>query len=269
MKRWFTGALLASCCALAQTPHIIMVSDVPIVEGALNDMESLLVKKLSDQLQGEFSVEFQVASRSREWRLLEKRENICLYNKTKNAQREQLAYFSRLPIAVFPPNRLIMNKPLDFPGELDLEGLVHQQGLQIGVVDGRSYGGKMDAEIARLKKYLYVLGGEHNAVRLQHMMEENRLDGIIEFSAAFANHLPKDKDITDYFIYPLKDSGDYVLGYIACARSELGNHVIELIDKKMATPEFQADIRASHLEIFPANEKPFLQTKLKVIFTQE
>ncbi len=255
--------------AAPQTPYkVIIPSDFVFDGGETPDfLAGKLLLEVQNYLAGKVEFEMQLASRSREWRLLAQRDDICLYNKTKTSERQILAYYSQLPLVIYPPNRLIVRKRSgDFDERMELATAVDKYGLVIGVVSGRSYGSGLDKEIMRLGDKLFINGGEFNAERLHKILQQNRLDGVIEYSRVFTSRLKSQQEVDQYHFIQLDDAADFSYGYIACSRSEVGKQVIQLINEALASNTMKEHSLVQHQLTFPVDEYEYIKKELELIW---
>lgn len=202
------------------------------------DLVSKLVYYVTDALANNYQISFQQASREREWRLVEKQENICLYNKTRTPEREKIATFSTLPLIVYAPNRLILKRDLNIKQPVSIQHIL-SLGLNIGVVKGRNYGEQLDALISQRTEYFYVGAGSNKAERLEVMLKQGKLDGIVEYSSVFKSRQPDARIGEEYFIYSLKEAQKAVKGFLACANTPIGNQFVHDFEQIMLREDYR------------------------------
>lgn len=207
------------------------------------DLVSNLVYYVIDALESDYKVSFQQASREREWRLITKQNNVCVYNKTRTLEREKVAIFSTLPLIVYAPNRLILNKPLSVPQPVSFQHIL-SLGLTIGVVKGRNYGEQLDSVIAENADRLYLGAGSNKAERLEVMLKQGKLDGIVEYSSVFRSRQTDARIGQGFFIYALKEAQEVVRGFLACANSEVGKQFIGDFEQVMQSENYRAFVIA-------------------------
>jgi uncharacterized protein (TIGR02285 family) len=194
----------------------------------------------------------------RAWRLITARPNVCIYNKVKNAPRERLAIYTKYPLVIFPPNRLMTFDSPNLSYNVSLTQLVKEQKLKVGVVDARSYGKGLDEEIAEIQSYLVILPGFLSAKRLRKMFVQGKLDAIIEYSAVFLDDPDLDIPSERLSFHQLDSATEFVSGYIACSKSEMGAYVINLFDKMLHK---EKNIK----KLIEMNQKEFPQAEHKAI----
>ncbi|MDE3274371.1 hypothetical protein [Pseudoalteromonas sp. G4] len=233
-----TSLLLLSFATVAKQEITFATDLMPEQGNRKVDLVSSLVYYVTDTLQNEYQISFQQASREREWRLVTKQNNVCLYNKTRTPEREKIAVFSSLPLIVYAPNRLILNRNLDLPQPLSLTEII-SLGLNIGVVKGRNYGEQLDLLIAKHSEHLYVGAGSYKAERLEVMLKQGKLDGIIEYSSVFKSRQPEAVINKDYYVYALKEAQQAVKGFLACSDSNVGKQFIDDFEQVMLSEDYR------------------------------
>lgn len=215
--------------------------------------------------------DFVPLSRARELQLVKAGENLCLYNKVKNAERQQFLYYSRFPISVFPPNRLIIKQPNQLQKQVELTQVLDNTNLRIGVADGRSYGQRLDDEIRYSKDKLFTLAGVDVDMRLMKMVLENKLDGMIDFSGAFFSRKQFLGEVANinFSVHALNSAQQFVFGYVACVKTDTGRQVIDLIDNSLQKPIVYGYMKKLFKEQFPKEESPFVIQELDRVFGKQ
>jgi len=215
--------------------------------------------------------EFVGLSRAREWQLVKAKQDLCLYNKVKNSEREQHLIFSRFPISVFPPNRLIVAANSGLPRQVSLRQVINSSQLKIGIANGRSYGNLLDQEIDSMRTAMFVLNGTDVDRRLIEMLATKKLDGIIDFSAAFFSRLSSlGGNATQKFsVHRLNSAQESLFGYVGCSNTSSGRAAIGLLDAAFKLPEVYAFMLALYSEQFPPEETPLVIQELESRFKEE
>jgi uncharacterized protein (TIGR02285 family) len=112
-------------------------------------------------------------------------------------------------------------------------------GLNIGVVKGRNYGGQLDALISQHTEYFYVGAGSNKAERLEVMLKQGKLDGIVEYSSVFKSRQPDARIGEEYFIYSLKEAQKAVKGFLACANTPIGKQFVHDFEQIMLREDYR------------------------------
>lgn len=233
--------------------EIIIVSDSRSPASAI-DLATQSLYSIQEQLKDNLIFSEVFSTHRRAWRVLIARPNICIYNKVKNAERERFSIYTKYPLVVFPPNRLIIFDSPKLSYNVSLTKLVKEQKLKVGVVAGRSYGKKLDEEIAELQSYLIILPGYLSAQRLRKMFIQEKLDAIIEYSAVFLTDSNLDIPSERLSFHQLDTATEFVSGYIACSKSAIGENAIKLFNKALRTEENQKNLIKMNQKEFPKTE---------------
>jgi uncharacterized protein (TIGR02285 family) len=233
--------------------EIIIVSDSRSPSSGI-DLATKSLYSIQEQLKDNLSFSEVFTTHRRAWRVLIARPNICIYNKVKNADRERFSIYTKYPLVVFPPNRLIIFDSPNLSYNVSLTKLVKEKKLKVGVVDGRSYGKKLDEEIAKLESYLIILPGYLSAQRLRKMFIQEKLDAIIEYSAVFLDDsdlvIPSER----LSYHELDTATEFVAGYIACSKSAVGENAINLFNTALHTEKNQRNLIKMNQKEFPKTE---------------
>ena len=124
--------------------------------------------------------------------------------------------------------------------DVSLKQLLADNRLTIGVVKGRQYGSEIDRLIESQAAGLYVGAGANKAERLHRMFTQGKLDAIIEYSAVVTSRKIASGDISEYFVYPLKEAQQTASGYIDCSKSALGKRVKSDFEDIMNSAAYQS-----------------------------
>lgn len=139
------------------------------------DIASIIIKDIEEHKFTELSFTLLEENRKAQWRLIQSRPDICLYNKVKHKPRLNYALFTDLPLTAFPSNRLITYKTNFIRGNVSLYEIVQSYGLKVGIIESRSYGKMLDDKIANLKSKLIIISGKDSSQRLRKMFLKKKL----------------------------------------------------------------------------------------------
>ncbi|MBQ4889965.1 hypothetical protein J8L86_08945 [Shewanella sp. MMG014] len=232
------------------------------------EMEAIaLLTEFSDE---QLSFDQEQVSMTRGWLELSKQQNSCMFNKIKTAERESVAHFSKYPISVYPPLRLIVmshHREL-FPKEFDLANFPADTHGQLGVVKDRAYGDFIDEKIKRNPHQYYIRGGMGSSNSLIKMLKAERVKGIIEYSEVVDAFLRDNNQSLDYQSIPIRHVTQPIYGYIACSQGEKGKKVIAEIDRIMGLQSFQEAFIQMHADFFGEAEQAILIPELERVFSQ-
>ncbi|WP_285163136.1 hypothetical protein [Shewanella goraebulensis] len=230
------------------------------------EMEAIsLLTEFSDN---QLTFEQQQVSMTRGWLELSKQQNSCMFNKIKTPARLDVATFSRYPISIYPPLRLIVltkNQHI-FANQLDLAQLPENTQGEIGVVKDRAYGEYIDNQIAKTPHEFYVRGGVSSSNKLIEMLNAQRVLGIIEYSEVVDAYLRDNDKTLDYISIPIRHVEQAIYGYIACSKGAKGDKVIAEIDHVMSQQSFQEAFIRMHDDFFGEAEKSILIPELETLF---
>lgn len=240
MRTLLIGMLIMVSCALEAKQRIVIATDLLPNDQRKSDLVSGFVYYITDTLNDRYIFDYQLASREREWRLIEQQKNVCLYNKVRSPSREAIALYSKAPLIVYAPNRLIVTAPLPWDNDISLANLLEDRPMQIGVINGRTYSEQIDKLIEKDSRYFYKGAGSKKAERLHYMLLQNKIDGIIEYSSVFRSRQQDDNDNTEIFVYPLREARLPVKGFFACSRSDIGQQLLDDIDQLMKTSDYRS-----------------------------
>jgi len=218
------------------------------------DLSSRIILNLQGQMSKDVEISYERADRTREWLLLNKRPDVCLYNKIKTRTRMAQGIYSKVPMNIYPANRLVIKKEYNIPQHTSISEAIHQYGLKIGVVAGRSYGEAIDRIIENEKQNLVIIRGEYGALRLRSMLMQSKLDGIIEYQEVFVNEIGKQKSEEMLSYIELSDIPPYILGYFVCSKSAQGKKAIEMLDELLSTKKVRDMIIEEHKAEFASIE---------------
>lgn len=122
-------------------------------------------------------------------------------------------------------------------GQLNLQQILKDGKLTVGVVAGRSYGADMDKILASYagKPNIYQINSRDAVDSLKKMLLKKRIDLVL------AN--PYEPGFLEFTFWPLADQPDYMLVYAACARSDEGKEIIADINKILRQPSVREAAR--------------------------
>lgn len=183
---------------------------------------------------------------------LVQRDGYCSLNKRKTPQREQQLLFSRYPLNIGPPLKLIHLAAKPLPAEVDLlDWLVKSPRIKIGIAAGRSYGPVLDALIAQQSTRFYQLAGEDAHIKLWLMLQKGRLDALIDYSVR-SSLLAKQSDGIE--ATTIRGEPNFDLAYLVCHRSEHGQQLINLFDQLLQQPALQQQLLGNYQQYFSPKE---------------
>ena len=168
---------------------------------------------------------------------LETRQNVCsafLLNPSEQKARVRLSepYLVTLPyglITVSGTAEKGLARFMDGKGTLDLESLVRQGNLRVGVSFGRSMGSRYSSMIESMKGApgLFMRRGSVGARGLLEMLFNGRIDAMVGFPTEVnyvMRQMGRDPSILSF--HSVRGGDPAVFLYFGCSKSPLGEQVI-------------------------------------------
>ncbi len=199
---------------------------------------------------------------SRALALLQSEPNACVGNKILSPEREAISYHTQLPQVVFPGLRIFALKDRDGAAALQrlsngdgvsLEQLLDSEHkLRLAVVGGRKYSTEIDAILQNptWQRQLWRRHGSDDTAGVLHMLQEGRIDFVIEYPNVFAHYQGQTSDNSPYLSYPLVESPQLLAGYILCSRTPQGAALIARFDQLLAKISTEPHYLQAHLRWF-------------------
>ncbi len=250
-----------------QLTKIQIVSDfIPENNKADKNIANKIMLTIGERISPATVLEFIPASRLREWKQLQTMPDVCLYNKVKNSEREQSAFFNQYPIMAFPGNRLVIYNHPELSQDITLEEVIQKHKFLIGISAGRSYGKHIDQFIASHPDNFVDINGDKSSRRLHEMLFQNKLDAILEYTTVLKERFKNDPRIEKTRFLSIDEESHAVFGYLACSRSEQGKLNIATFDKVLKETTMQNQIIKLHQQLFTDPERSLLISALKAKF---
>jgi uncharacterized protein (TIGR02285 family) len=195
--------------------------------------ENLVLSQLNN-----YQINFQRVSARRTDLTIKNHNNICTASKIKNKSRQQYSLFST-PQNLYLGYKLyrlkqqtpLPNDVINEQGEIiSLKKLfMAEPNKVLAIADGISYGKFFDEAISELKpNNVYVRSGVKRAEAISKMLISKRIDYILYFPAVLNKVIDKDIQLESYNI---ANAEPYILGHFTCSKNELGQQVINDINK--------------------------------------
>lgn len=246
-----------------ELPEAVFVSD-ELASGAKPVGATLVIDKLKQRLSDKLKFVYIKASRKREWRELTTHDNVCLFNKIKTSEREETAYFSAIPIQVFPPNQLIVLDNKKLPQAITIQEAIHHYKLNIAVQSGRSYGEETDIQLRENKKSLSAIEGLNSTGRVMKMMLNGRFNAIVEYSTVVETNLKEQGDeslLSRISAHQILGGAGFSHGFIACSKTPEGLHIIKVINSVLKQEDMQNMMVDLNLSYFPEISHPSIKNE--------
>ena len=206
----------------------------------------------------------------RMWKELAGDDNACVYNKINTPERERIAIFSQYPLTIFPPIRLISFTPLPIfnTDAIDFDTVPASYQMQIGTIEGRSYGENLDEIIKKYPQWFYQRNGTDSASKLVEMLFAGRVDAILEYSQPVEGYFKQFHAEKSFHAQSIKGNTDFVYGYIACNRSDRGQEAINKVNDAFKNHQFQQTYLQHHLNYFGDKEAAALTQEISQMFSK-
>jgi len=194
--------------------------------------------------------------------LLKSEPNACVGNKILTPEREAISYHTQLPQVVFPGLRIFALKnragaaalqALNNGGGVSLEQLLDRESkLRLAVVGGRNYSTEIDVILQNKvwERQLWRRHGADDTAGVLRMLQEGRVDFIIEYPNVFAHYQGKTKDTNTFVSYSLAESPQLLAGHILCSRTPQGAALIARFDQLLTQISADPSYLQAHLKWF-------------------
>lgn len=220
-----------------------------------------------------YRLNFIKATGDRAEKILQNEANACISDRLKTPNREVFSFFSR-PHDLYLGQKLyriaqstpLSSKELNSQGEL--MSLAHlftrypEKILAIG--SAVSYGVELDRQIAELNpKNVFVRSGSSRIVSLANMLFKSRVDYVIYYPQEISKLNQSNVKLESYTI---AGSPPYFLGRVACAKTEVGEHIIKHIDEILLQAYQTREFYCAHEKWLDTGDIPKLRQYFHDVF---
>jgi len=191
------------------------------------------------------------ANARRSWQMVAAGEHACQVSSVRTPEREKLAFFTDTLIA--PPQQLIVRRdkaallPHNAAGEVELARLLADAHLQGALIDGRSYGDLVDAQLEKLphSPSLVRYTASDFGSRMLTMLGKGRADYTIGYDVSLSHAPAEGGPLPSVALtsLPIAGASAPVRAGVACPRNAWGRVTIQHIDKLLSTPAGVAMLR--------------------------
>lgn len=240
------AALLLALPLRAQEQMTWLMSDFPPVTIPVNGMPT---KGIADQIVrylashwGHDDHRYVYANSKRTWHMLQRGSQACFAAALRTPERERTAYFSNTSLV--PPPVLIVRAdalaalPLTPAGEVDLARLLAKRSLHGALVENRSYGAQLDAQLAQRPADANLeqtaIGDYGRNVLL--MVARQRADYTFDYDFALAYGQTVQPELAQLRTVAVAGVTQAVVAGVACPRTPWGRKMIRKIDAILGTP---------------------------------
>lgn len=221
---------------MANFPPVTIPEGRQVNEGFFDKAMLFLIEGLP-----EYQHQYHTANFKRIILELEKQENACCPSLYKTPERERFIAFS-VPAMVVLPNGVIASSAtreklapyVDSEGRISLLALLEDDGITLGISNGRIYSGGIDKILKRFEGHdnLLVRSGDDVFQGLLSMMHRGRIDCLLGYPSEAGYFTRENSEVQDFDYYPVKESTvSFTLGHIGCPDTEWGRAVITKINE--------------------------------------
>jgi len=251
--------------------EMVLISDNDLLGENEQAIGFQVLRLLQKESKTAITIKHVIATHSRAFQMVKKPLNYCMFNLIKTPQREAFLLFTKRPISIYPPIRLITlsNSPLTNP--FSFEQLTGNENLKIGAIKGHSYGAFLDKNLLKNQGYLYFSGQRNSTQRLTGMLIKRRIEGFLEYTSSvkgFENVAGITKGVK---LRSLEIVGNKkpAMGYLACSNSKEGKQIIDVMNKAFNLPQIEAQYIELHQLYFGHQEHALLSATFEQLFVQD
>lgn len=220
------------------------------------DTTKLVLSALTD-----YDINIQLVQLPRAKILMKSMDNLCMSNRVKTKERLKDNTFS-LPVNVFPSLRLYyLADNENIFTDNSLEALLNEQGelkslahifnhypnAILATTKGRSFGEVVDKQIQQVPSdNILQRAGDGRYQAMMQMLLKGRVDFIIDFPVEIKRELDAFNRPVSLASLPMADTPDYVVGHIACSKSDLGEKVVQQVNTRLLALYQQAEFFDAH-----------------------
>ncbi|MDC9521930.1 transporter substrate-binding domain-containing protein [Pseudoalteromonas sp. Angola-31] len=239
--------LLISSLSHANEPLTLLSRANASTDGFLNSdktFESLLNHTINTKLQW--------TNQARLIKRLMGNEAVCSYDIIKTPEREKHILFSNIPTTIYEQRKIYAFKRTlqNFPERVSVAQLLEKD-FTLAVDSGTSYQ-KLEPVLTKYNEQIAAISSEDTSSQLPQLLIHNRIDMIVDYEVnvlgALTNEQLKQIDSREIAEFP-----EFVNGYFACSKSELGEKVIKTINILMNTPEIYDRLQKSLQQAYSAD----------------
>jgi len=174
------------------------------------------------------------------------KQDICKVDFFKTDDRQEYALFSEVPSVIDLNLRVFLYekkaKKLNLKNPVSIAELLANENVKTYFPLARKYGENLDPIIARAEVDRKKLRKDIAAKKLIKNFYKQKIDYLVEYSPVvkyYSNYAELGENLTGFTI---KETSPYIKAYVACAKTEFGNKVMQDINKILIehrhTPEY-------------------------------
>jgi len=254
----------------------LLRSDTNTPESTVVDTTRLLMAALP-----QYQSNLELAQRTSISRLLKKIPNSCTANRVKTTERLNSSIYS-LPLNIALGLRLYSQQgaianfmPLDALNNtnelISLPSLFTGKEIYtLGINNGRSLGVFLDQQIKTLDEHnLVIRNGHESTLSLVKMLIKGRINYLIEYPLSVNEALATLNTSTKLDSLEIANSPDYIVGYVACSKGEIGEKIIKEINVALQQLYQSSDFYHAHIRYLDMRDIPDFNQAYQAIFQVE
>lgn len=259
----FLGVSLAQAASAAQLIWLNGDSQGP----ALREVRRLLAQQAPDLRQLE-----RRANAKRSWQSLARGEEACHISAVRTPEREAIAWFA--PYLLMPPPQLIVQRdrvsslPLNARGEVQLAQLLADPQWHGVLIDGRSYGPRIDALMAApARARISRVSAPDFGSQMMELLQRGRADFSVEYDLMlhrFASAQARER----LQAMPLAEAGEALVVGVACPRTTWGQGMIKEVRAALARPDAARRLKQALLEELSAETAQRYAPQIDAFYAQ-
>ncbi len=237
-------------------------------------IENLIIQQLKKSPQ--YDVRIVRVTAPRIIKTLSSKDNVCVANRANTQERREYSLFSD-PQSFYLTHKLYrFNQKSALPSQLfntkgeikDLASVFKTLPAQtMGVAQDVSFGNFLDQQIKQINPAnIYYRGGNQRVVALASMLYKSRVDFVL---ALPVNITPNETQKPLLEQYTIADAPPYLIAHFNCSKSELGQELINDINKILAKIHQTKDYYQAHKKWFSDKQLAGLQFFLAENFSEK
>lgn len=202
-----------------------------------------LLTEITQRLPG-YQHHLQLMNTSRSLLDLQQREDLCIVDVQRSAERDRIGYFVGLFLNL-PPQLVIRSTDLQSISNgqtsISLQQLLQRKDLRGGLPAGRIYGPELTGllETAEANGHIQRIQSSGRGSNLLGMLEHGRIDYTLEYAETIqlmSSSADMRSVIQSLSLLPVQETTQPIVSGIYCSRSEQGKQVVMQVDKIAGDP---------------------------------
>ncbi|WP_231732972.1 MULTISPECIES: transporter substrate-binding domain-containing protein [Colwellia] len=237
-------------------------------------IENLIIQQLKKSPQ--YDVQIVRVTAPRINKMLITKDDVCVANRAKTPERREYSLFSD-PQSFYLTHKLYrFNQKSALPSQLfntkgeikNLASVFKSLPTQtMGVAQDVSFGNFLDQQIKQINpENIYYRGGNQRVVALASMLYKSRVDFVLALPVDIT---PNEAQKTLLEQYTIAGAPPYLIAHFNCSNSQLGQGIINDINKILAKVYQSKDYYQAHKKWFSDKQLAGLQTFLAEKFAEK